>query len=242
MPSSAPLVSGYDSDSDHSENDAGPSSSSIAAPRSSGPATSSSGTFGLKLPPPSNTNTNMARPAAKRKADQRLQIKIDALDEEEGKEATPQVKRPTMDKASSSSSHGLFGLLPAPSQKPTKPDVKTNAATAAAAAADIAEGVGAQEDEQPNKRAKGNNDFRAMLGLAPSAATKAKRPSPAPSPLPSSSKEKLPEASLKSSQGKGTGSESAQQAVRDRQGSGETTDFFSFCMCLTRSRMVESGC
>lgn len=159
MPSSAPLVSGYDSDSDHSENDAGPSSSSIAAPRSSGPATSSSGTFGLKLPPPSNTNTNMARPAAKRKADQRLQIKIDALDEEEGKEATPQVKRPTMDKASSSSSHGLFGLLPAPSQKPTKPDVKTNAATAAAAAADIAEGVGAQEDEQPNKRAKGNNDF-----------------------------------------------------------------------------------
>ncbi|PWN88121.1 hypothetical protein FA10DRAFT_268343 [Acaromyces ingoldii] len=239
MPSPAALVSGYDSDSDHSENDAGPSSSSIAAPRSSGPATSSSGTFGLKLPPPSNTNT--ARPAAKRKADQRLQIKIDALDEEKGREATPQVKRPTMDKASSSSSHGLFGLLPAPSQKPAKPDVKAKAA-AESAAADIADGVGAQEDEQPNKKAKGNNDFRAMLGLAPSAATKAKRPSPAPSPSPTSSKDKLPAPSLKSSQGKGTASESAQEAVRDRQGSGETTDFFSFGMYLTKSRMVESGC
>lgn len=233
MPTSAPLVSGYDSDSDEGEDTVGPRA--LSSSTTASVATSAPKPFGLKLPPPSSSSngpqTSAAKAAggSKRKADSRLQIKIDALErtDEREKEGLPKTKRPAMDKAASSSSHGLFGLLPAPSQNPVKAESKESSLTTAGAVSeeDAIESEAAEEGEdQPKKKAKGNSDFRAMLGLAPTAAgaigaaAKARRPSAAPPKL------QRPSASITESE-LGNEIENMDNAAR---GQSETTNFFSF--------------
>jgi hypothetical protein len=153
------LVSGYDSDSDDDKPASSSLSSLLPAPTNKG--------AGLTLPP---TKSNQKKKPEKR------QIRIDALDKlQSDEEEVPQPKRAKTSEPSNGKSglSGLLGMLPAPKQKgppPPKEKSKEDAITTTSA------GILAGSESRLNldtsiaetKKVKGNNDFRAMLGLKPS--------------------------------------------------------------------------
>jgi hypothetical protein len=106
------------------------------------------------------------------------QIRIDALDPAIEEEAP--AKRVKMDGAKSSSIggaglHGLLGMLPAPKQSGVPPTAAVHAKSAQEAPANNMGIAGGSEGRlefasaaTETKKVKGNNDFRAMLGLKPS--------------------------------------------------------------------------
>ncbi|PWN26944.1 hypothetical protein BDZ90DRAFT_233026 [Jaminaea rosea] len=199
--------SGSDSDGDDVQDvGVGPSTGLAAAQPTSAPPPQtakrpSSGLF-ASLPPPS----------AKRK--QHHQIKLGSLAElrsqddgnDDGDGGSQKQKRQKSNDpppavkpaaASSSSSHALFGMLPAPSRKgPPTPPPREVMAESRMEIVDDEPGAPAVGGGDTVKKAKGNADFRAMLGLKPnaSAPSKAKtegavRVAPSLEARPSSSKE-----------------------------------------------------
>lgn len=179
------LVTGYGSDSD--------------GETERGPTVQSSGPSGLTslLPPPaapssiangklaqSNSATASAsngNAGSKRKVD-KLQIRVEAPEANSNADSQRTEKRAKVDAAPSKpGGHGLFSMLPAPSNKEplTKSskvvedgDVanvnKLGIGDASAGALTLQEATGEDTSDDGVKKQKGNNDFRAMLGLKPS--------------------------------------------------------------------------
>lgn len=165
------LVSGYDSDS---------------ASESEGPKM---GPPGLHLPPPS------AASRAKRRPEKR-QIRIDAreLPSEGGKGNEEDGGAPKRAKVSDTGLHGLLGMLPAPMQTGPPTEEKQTAAPAnkMGLAGDAESRL--RMDAGPSStatKARGNNDFRAMLGLKPSSLPAKPRAS-VPKPTPKQHSEESP--------------------------------------------------
>lgn len=167
-----------------------PSASSISGPSKLGGLMSS-------LPPPKSStgaiegsaSSTEKRPAQKRKH----QIKIDSLadlDDEDGEETAASSSHPkkapktkltdSADGPSVSSSHSLFGMLPAPSRKgPPSPPAKAGRADDDDAEISGVGHMAVSEDTSASKgQKKGNADFRALLGLKPST-TSAPKSTPA---------------------------------------------------------------
>lgn len=164
------LVSGYDSGSD--DDKPAPSLSSLLP----APSASAFHSAGLKLPPASSSGSTLSssKPSQKRKAEKR-QIRIDALDTLEAEDEEPPPKRASNAGTSSGKTgqSGLLGMLPAPKQKVPLPSIETkgNSETNATNMGLLADSEGRLEVNDPIaelKKVKGNNDFRAMLGLKPS--------------------------------------------------------------------------
>jgi hypothetical protein len=167
------LVSGYDSDSDDDKPKPGLSSLLPA------PSASTSKSIGLTLPPPSSFEFTLppAKLGQKRKAEKR-QIRIDALGALEGEDDLPPPKRTSNVGASNGKSglSGLLGMLPAPKQKapPAHIEVKEKVDAPANNSGLLTGSEGRLEliaSVTEPKKVKGNNDFRAMLGLKPSKLT-----------------------------------------------------------------------
>lgn len=145
------LVAAYASDSD--EDEAVPNAAQeqveTPAPRASG----------LALPPPKKGG------ATKR------QIHVDLAPAPQENEPAP-AKRPRMQ--AQPGAHGLLSMLPTPSAaKPAKPKEEARVENSVEDDARLS-----IVDDAKAGEAKGNNDFRAMLGLAPKSAPKTERAKP----------------------------------------------------------------
>ena len=152
-----PLVAAYESDSDEE-----------IAPSDAVNAHHDAPPSGLSLPPPK-------RPAPQAKR----QIVVESAPSSRSSDEKPLPKRARHDKnASSTGTHSLLNMLPAPQNKASKRTPKP-------ARDESDEDVLLEDDARmtlydvPNEKpAKGNEDFRAMLGLAPKAPTKDQRQAP----------------------------------------------------------------
>ena len=155
---------GSDSDSDDERAEApqetGTAAPSPAAPAAPAAAPRPSVSSGLGLPPP----------RAKARQDRsKMQIRVDASEvPREEKEETQPVKRPRMELADSGAKHSLLSSLPAPQ---AKPPVKPAEAPSRPAEDPVLEdnALLQVDDTADTPGAKGNDDFRAMLGLKPRA-------------------------------------------------------------------------
>lgn len=156
------LVAGYDSDSgSETETQTQPSSQKQSQ-------------LASLLPPVTQTQgsanavpTAAARTGNKRRGE-RLQIKIDALDPDvsssQHNDAGPSSKRQKQP-STTSGGHGLLGMLPAPTNKGPPPAPVNRLGVSQ----EPSTGAMALQEPSSEKKTKGNNDFRAMLGLKPSA-------------------------------------------------------------------------
>lgn len=190
------LVSGYGSDSDYSDSEtrndiAGPSGSTPSSnARPTAAASRSTGLSSLLPPPKSGAPDGSASAAQKRKPRQ-IKVGITASDEKEDDEDVAPASAPKKAKtdAAPTSSHSLFGMLPAPSKAPPAPSASKGRSGVGQG------GVAARQDDDDDdddaapeaklsireasettgagtKAKKGNADFRAMLGLKPTATEK----------------------------------------------------------------------
>lgn len=152
-----PLVAAYDSDSDAEIDHSDALKTHHDAPPS-----------GLSLPPPK-------RPAPQAKR----QFVVESAPLPRSSDQNPLPKRARHDtKVSSTGTHSLLNMLPAPQNKASKRAPKP-------ARDESDEDLLLEDDARmtlhdvPNEKpAKGNEDFRAMLGLAPKAPTKEQRQAP----------------------------------------------------------------
>ncbi|CAO1617534.1 unnamed protein product [Parajaminaea phylloscopi] len=187
------ILSGYGSESDAESEGEAP------VPSPPEPKAKSSGLGGLMsaLPPPKATLPS----APKRK---QHQIRIEAAPSRgDHNEAEPPRKIPkasTSSGVASTSKHGLFGMLPAPTRTgpPSPPRDREDAGHQATLT--ITETVG---PPTANKK-KGNADFRAMLGIGPKQATAAghsAKPPPKARDLPQGHPEPLEPLGTTTSQG-----------------------------------------
>ncbi|WFD39640.1 uncharacterized protein MJAP1_002620 [Malassezia japonica] len=145
------LVAAYASDSD--EDEAVPN---VAQDQVETPAPRASG---LALPPP------------KKGGGVKRQIHVDLAPAPQDKEPAP-AKRPRMQ--AQPGGHGLLSMLPTPSAtKPAKPKEEARVENSVDDDARLS-----IVDDAKAGEAKGNNDFRAMLGLAPKSAPKTERAKP----------------------------------------------------------------
>lgn len=152
-----PLVAAYDSDSDED-----------TTPRCSTEVLHHAPPSGLSLPPPK-------RPAPQVKR----QIVVEPASSSRSSVEKPSPKRARHEtNASSASTHSLLNMLPAPQNKASKrapQPVRDNSDDDVLLEDDARMAVHHAPTEKP---AKGNEDFRAMLGLAPKAPTKDQRQAP----------------------------------------------------------------
>lgn len=152
-----PLVAAYESESDED-------TASNCSPEAHHEAPAS----GLSLPPPK-------RPAPQAKR----QIVVESATPSHLSVEKPPPKRPRHEmNASSASTHSLLNMLPAPQNtaskrapKPVRDDSDDDVLLEDDARMTV-------HDVPSEKPAKGNEDFRAMLGLAPKAPTKDQRQAP----------------------------------------------------------------
>lgn len=170
------LVSGYGSDSDEDQDQqvnpsSGGTSSRLALP----PPSSASSKLGL--PPPNNTTTTSSNLTAikKRKDRGKLQIGVQSLSSIEKSTSDDEEQPPNFSSSSTSipsgkPSHSLFGLLPPPKRPKIDPQEESLKNQGAIKIKELEEdghaaGLDRDGDGPPKKKVKGNNDFRAMLGL-----------------------------------------------------------------------------
>jgi len=172
----------------HNQNELDSISSSSSAGISSKlglPPASSSSRPGLPLPAPTQSSTSTTS-FKKRKDKGRLQIGVDSLstlekstsDDEE--EDYPKPSKPIS--SSGKPSHALFGMLPAPKRPEERAKDEFDPSEerlANAGAIKIVEQKPMETQDgdgpPPAKKVKGNNDFRAMLGLKPHGKEKEKK-------------------------------------------------------------------
>ncbi|WFD23040.1 hypothetical protein MEQU1_001724 [Malassezia equina] len=157
--SATSLVAAYASDSDSDD-----SLSPVHSSGDLGPAKTES-SFRMGLPAPKNAG----RAPAKR------QIKIEATPALVPEAPAPSAKRPRMN-VSDTHSHSLFSMLPEPQQKePLKKPMDSEAAKETILDDDVRLVV----HDTDTREKKGNEDFRAMLGLQP----KSRTPAPSKPPV-----------------------------------------------------------
>ncbi|UZJ51199.1 hypothetical protein CBS101457_000519 [Exobasidium rhododendri] len=172
------LVSGYDSDSDSESESAAPTTlrglSSLLPPPSASSKAAATQSVGLQ---PSTSNSTSSAKVVLKPVKKR-QIKIDALDfiPSDNDDDDPVAKRSKLAAPKQNGGnglHSLLGLLPAPKQSGPPPPVneqneeKTQANNMGIAS--NSEGRLQLNNSAGEKgKTKGNNDFRAMLGLKPS--------------------------------------------------------------------------
>ncbi|WFD19426.1 hypothetical protein MCAP1_001656 [Malassezia caprae] len=157
---SSSLVAAYGSDSD---SDDAPSPSTLDSVKKSD--VSAPG-FHMGLPAPKNAH----------RAPVKRQIKVEAAPTVAPEPPAPATKRPRMS-ASDTPSHSLFSMLPEPQRKePLRRPVDSDAAKETVVDDDVRLVVHETDDA---KEKKGNEDFRAMLGLKP----KTQKPAPSKPPV-----------------------------------------------------------
>lgn len=176
------LVAAYASDSDSDDAPSTAPEKLDATPKAEAPEPG----FQMGLPAPKYAH----------RATVRRQIKVEAAPDLAPEPPAPATKRPRMD-ASDARSHSLLSMLPEPQRKePLRRPVDTDAPKETAVDDDVRLVV---HDTGETKEKKGNEDFRAMLGLKPKtqkpAASKAPVVIQAPPPAqPTATKEKAPQA------------------------------------------------
>jgi len=117
---------------------------------------------GLKLPPPKHM-LHAGLPPPK-KAPHKRQIRVEITHEDTAQPAPAPIKKPRTDTMSNGSSHSLLGSLPAPQNKaPVKPP-PSEVEPETALDDDMRLSI---QDTGAEKSSRGNEDFRAMLGLKP---------------------------------------------------------------------------
>ncbi|CAO1629130.1 unnamed protein product [Jaminaea pallidilutea] len=162
------IVSGYDSDGSSSSSDAEAPSSQVKT------SAQSSGLF-ASLPAPSQTGvqTGVSNGAAPPKRKRQIRVGGSAPGEgsDDAGEAQPELsssKRAKVPEASATGSgHSLFGMLPAPSKRAPTPPKQANQSSAEQGQRALE--VRDQGDDEASSFRKGNDHFRAMLGLQPTA-------------------------------------------------------------------------
>lgn len=164
------IISGYDSDGSSSSSDAEASSSTEVKT----PAQSSGLFASLPAPRQTGAQTGVSNGAAPPKRKRQIRVGGSAPDEgsddagETHPEPSSSSKRAKVPEVSApGSGHSLFGMLPAPSKRAPTPPKQANQSSAEQG--QRAREVRDQGDDKASSSRKGNDHFRAMLGLQPTA-------------------------------------------------------------------------
>lgn len=168
------IVSGYDSDASSSSSDAEAPSSQVKT------SAQSSGLF-ASLPAPRQTGvqTGVSNGAAPPKRKRQIRVGGSAPDEGSDDAVEAQLELSSSKRAkgreasATGSGHSLFGMLPAPSKRAPTPPKQANQSSAEQGQRALE--VRDQGDDEASSSRKGNDHFRAMLGLQPT--TRKERPS-----------------------------------------------------------------